>query len=333
MMTSAQMVTISDGDGEEQRKRQRRSRQSFTWNQLAVLQQAFETDPLPRQALLQELSNQLKITPRCAQVWFQNRRQKVKALHNSAGLAPPFLKNATSCISQLDSLVPDLAYGDSQPQSSQPHALGSPERRQAHLHAYFPGGDAHNAAAQAAILATTSCAVLEGATGSDATGGMALPGPATHIVTPFSSDHLHSATFLFMHGERPVFQVSDTRADVDTNAPSATSDSQTDLARVGPLGQLPTGSLVPLLSSKQVVYVPVIFMSTAVAHEQLPPIAHAQPTARPESPLAVNSEPAVPLAPAFSLAKADDAKMNGESDDALALLVTVAARSEEAISA
>ena len=76
--------------------------------QLSVLERVFETDPLPRQALLQELSYRLDVTPRCVQVWFQNRRQKFKSAHLTQGLQPPTLKNASSWLTSLETLLPDL---------------------------------------------------------------------------------------------------------------------------------------------------------------------------------------------------------------------------------
>ena len=107
-----------DGGGGEKKKR--RSRQNFSWSQLSVLERVFETDPLPRQALLLELSNRLDITPRCVQVWFQNRRQKFKAMHQAAGQVPPTLKNASSWLTSLETLLPDLA-------PEPPHVARGPE--------------------------------------------------------------------------------------------------------------------------------------------------------------------------------------------------------------
>ena len=124
-------------DGEQPPAKRTRNRQNFSWRQLSVLEQVFETDPLPRpvraprplllpslriaarraprpgqpapifmqvllicsslwQALRIELAHRLRISPRCVQVWFQNRRQKWKTL-NQAGsekgsTAPPLIQ-------------------------------------------------------------------------------------------------------------------------------------------------------------------------------------------------------------------------------------------------
>ena len=115
LLPEAQMMAELDPDDDDEgppetaaEKKKRRSRQNFSWTQLSVLERVFETDPLPRQCLLLELSNRLDITPRCVQVWFQNRRQKFKAMHHAMGQVPPPLKNASSRLTSLESLLPDL---------------------------------------------------------------------------------------------------------------------------------------------------------------------------------------------------------------------------------
>lgn len=60
-----------------------------------MLECIFQTDPLPRRTLRSELATQLGITPRCVQVWFQNRRQKWKSIHHTAGQPVPALSNST----------------------------------------------------------------------------------------------------------------------------------------------------------------------------------------------------------------------------------------------
>ena len=78
-------------------KKKRRSRQNFSWTQLSVLERVFETDPLPRQCLLLELSNRLDITPRCVQVWFQNASSRLTSLESllpDLGPEPPRITSA-----------------------------------------------------------------------------------------------------------------------------------------------------------------------------------------------------------------------------------------------
>lgn len=86
----------------------RRKRQDFTWSQISVLEHVFETNPLPRQALINELSKRLSLTPRTTQVWFQNRRQKWRAMHHAWGQPAPVLKNAANRTTSLEKLLPDL---------------------------------------------------------------------------------------------------------------------------------------------------------------------------------------------------------------------------------
>lgn len=60
-------------------------RSTFSPDQLAVLEETFNANPLPNLALRSALAEDLGLTPRCVQVWFQNRRQKVKKLQQSCG--------------------------------------------------------------------------------------------------------------------------------------------------------------------------------------------------------------------------------------------------------
>jgi len=71
----------------------RRTRQSFSWRQVAVLEQVFEQDPLPRQALRAQLAERLGVLPRTVQVWFQNRRQKQKQIQQAMGQSPPSFRS------------------------------------------------------------------------------------------------------------------------------------------------------------------------------------------------------------------------------------------------
>ncbi|KAF8520401.1 hypothetical protein BU17DRAFT_65418 [Hysterangium stoloniferum] len=55
-------------------------RRRTTPEQLKVLEDTFKTDPKPNPALRKQLSVELGMSPRVLQVWFQNRRMKVKRL-------------------------------------------------------------------------------------------------------------------------------------------------------------------------------------------------------------------------------------------------------------
>ncbi|EUC58679.1 homeobox domain protein [Rhizoctonia solani AG-3 Rhs1AP] len=64
--------------------------------QLGVLETEFETDPKPNADKRRSLAAQLNMTPRAIQVWFQNRRAKIKAIKNKipGGRGMPKLKPA-----------------------------------------------------------------------------------------------------------------------------------------------------------------------------------------------------------------------------------------------
>jgi hypothetical protein len=54
----------------EQRKKRRRT----SPEELDILENTFKVDPMPNQALRQQLAQQLGMTPRRVQIWFQNKR-------------------------------------------------------------------------------------------------------------------------------------------------------------------------------------------------------------------------------------------------------------------
>ncbi|KAG9127815.1 hypothetical protein FRC07_008825 [Ceratobasidium sp. 392] len=62
--------------------------------QLAVLEREFDNDPKPNADKRRALAAQLNMTPRAIQVWFQNRRAKIKAIKNKipGGRGMPKLK-------------------------------------------------------------------------------------------------------------------------------------------------------------------------------------------------------------------------------------------------
>mmetsp|Transcript_40202 Transcript_40202/g.106432 ORF Transcript_40202/g.106432 Transcript_40202/m.106432 type:complete len:291 (+) Transcript_40202:18-890(+) len=70
---------IQDGDGARRPKRCKISRE-----QLQVLIKSFEEEPLPNFDQRQALAKMLGMTPRSVQIWFQNRRQRLKPLQPKA---------------------------------------------------------------------------------------------------------------------------------------------------------------------------------------------------------------------------------------------------------
>ncbi|KAI7876582.1 homeobox-domain-containing protein [Lichtheimia hyalospora FSU 10163] len=56
--------------------RTRRKRTHLNFYQLAILQQSFDNNPLPDNAIRSHLARQLGVTDRTVQIWFQNRRAK-----------------------------------------------------------------------------------------------------------------------------------------------------------------------------------------------------------------------------------------------------------------
>lgn len=63
-------------------------RSTFTPEQLQTLEAAFAVNPLPNLAMRHGLAEQLGLSPRTVQVWFQNRRQKMKKLQQAASASP-----------------------------------------------------------------------------------------------------------------------------------------------------------------------------------------------------------------------------------------------------
>merc|ERR1711915_11457 len=57
--------------------------------QLKILEKTFESNKKPDSALRNQLSEQLGMTPRSVQVWFQNRRAKQKKAKNKKSERPP----------------------------------------------------------------------------------------------------------------------------------------------------------------------------------------------------------------------------------------------------
>jgi hypothetical protein len=53
---------------------QSKKRRRTSPEELDILETTFKSDPMPNQALRQQLAQQLGMTPRRVQIWFQNKR-------------------------------------------------------------------------------------------------------------------------------------------------------------------------------------------------------------------------------------------------------------------
>jgi len=194
---------------DEAKPKKRRSRQNFSWRQISVLEQVFETDPLPRQALVAELAQRLNITPRCVQVWFQNRRQKWKNMHQAMGQDPPVLKNSSSRLTSLEKLLPDLAPMEG-PNGGAIDAMGALPGVTMRPATSMPGAAYSNGAAPGCSCCASSGVVA--AMGSN--GGMAAApcGGASAAGQPAalssaSTGLLQPAFLVGMQGAQPVFML------------------------------------------------------------------------------------------------------------------------------
>lgn len=100
----------------------KKKRQRTNPDQLAILEQIFQTDKMPSQQTRVHLADQLGMSSRRVQIWFQNKRAKVKRGlgKSSDGFAPdsPTLDidcsnslSSSSCLSEPSSpLVPDGSF-------------------------------------------------------------------------------------------------------------------------------------------------------------------------------------------------------------------------------
>lgn len=87
-------------------------RSTFTPEQLHVLEEAFGTNPLPNLATRHALAEELGLTPRTVQVWFQNRRQKMKKMQLASGsTSNDTISSATERDSPLGSMPRNSSTG------------------------------------------------------------------------------------------------------------------------------------------------------------------------------------------------------------------------------
>jgi hypothetical protein len=113
----------------------KKKRQRTSPDQLAILEQIFQTDKMPSQQTRVQLADQLGMSSRRVQIWFQNKRAKVKRGlgKSSDGFQQPPMSphldidrdgctslSSSSCLSEPSSpLVPDSSFHGS-PSSSPP---------------------------------------------------------------------------------------------------------------------------------------------------------------------------------------------------------------------
>ena len=86
---------------------------------------------LRRQSVRTQLAGKLQVTPRCIQVWFQNRRQKWKTIQKTRGVTPPALKSVTSRLESLDQMFPGC--WNTVRAHSQPRGIGQPRGQELSL--------------------------------------------------------------------------------------------------------------------------------------------------------------------------------------------------------
>jgi hypothetical protein len=81
------MATVSHSNNIDHSKEDpSRKRTRATAEQLAVLEDTFSVNVSPNSKLRKQLADQLKMTDRSIQIWFQNRRAKVKHMQKRAQL-------------------------------------------------------------------------------------------------------------------------------------------------------------------------------------------------------------------------------------------------------
>jgi len=131
-------VKFPGGFPDDQHNKKKRQRTSP--DQLAILEQIFQTDKMPSQQTRVHLADQLGMSSRRVQIWFQNKRAKVKRGVSKTGEGPASMSpldsrdgfaslSSSSGISEPPSpIVPDSSFvQESSPSSSPPtvHSFSS----------------------------------------------------------------------------------------------------------------------------------------------------------------------------------------------------------------
>lgn len=183
------LPTSHEDDNDNDDLLNKKKRQRTSPDQLAILEQIFQTDKMPNQQTRVQLADQLGMSSRRVQIWFQNKRAKVKrsVSKNDAGecSSPNSLNSSSSSIASPDS--------PSSPSASPILSSFSP----AHTNTQFFQLDALavNAAAIPIVFPTTS-QILSTSTSATATTTISTPSP----VTPSTTD---TTSILKQHFSRP----------------------------------------------------------------------------------------------------------------------------------
>jgi len=84
-----------DPDNDSLSAHNKKKRQRTSPDQLAILEQIFQTDKMPSQQTRVQLADQLGMSSRRVQIWFQNKRAKVKRGVSKSSEISPILESPT----------------------------------------------------------------------------------------------------------------------------------------------------------------------------------------------------------------------------------------------
>jgi len=91
--TKKRSLSCVSGSKAEQKRTKRKRK---TPEQLAILEREFDSNPMPNKEVRDQLSSRLGLTSRQVQIWFQNKRAKVKNSNHASGQASPFQSPSSS---------------------------------------------------------------------------------------------------------------------------------------------------------------------------------------------------------------------------------------------